>query len=205
MWGVINLEIPKIKRLAKGKFYRPKQGLLGELKLSDNEMLKTVLYKNNRLSGYLTGSSLYNRLGLTTQVPKTIIIAVTGARQKKDFGTIRVELITARAPITKQNIPLLELLDALKDIKKIARARASKSLRLLSLWIKKLSPEQQKQLVKLALQYYTASTCALLGLVFDTLDLSDTTKLKVSLNPTTIYEIGLNESEWPKKKSWNIR
>ena len=38
----------EIKRLSKGQFYKPKKGIIGELKPSDSELLKTLLYKGGR-------------------------------------------------------------------------------------------------------------------------------------------------------------
>lgn len=195
----------KLKRLSKGIFYRPKKGILGDIRPSDDELLRTFCFRNDQLVGYITGASLYNRLGLTTQVPKTITIAIKGARQKKDFGTIRIKLISARAPVSKQNRPLLELLDVLKDINQIQDAVPSRSLRIITLLIKSLTTIQQKKLVQLALKYYTASTRALLGLIFNSLNSRYSDELKKSLNPVTIYKIGLDDSQWPDAKNWNVQ
>ncbi len=195
----------KLKRLSKGIFYRPKKGILGDIKPSDDELLRTFCFRNDQLVGYITGASLYNRLGLTTQIPKTITIAIKGARQKKNFGTIRVKLISSRAPVSKQNRPLLELLDALKDINQIQDAVPSQSLKILTSLIKNLTIAQQKKLVQLALQYYTASTRALLGLAFNSLNSKSSDELKTSLNPVTIYKIGLDDSQWSDAKNWNIQ
>lgn len=88
-------------------------------KPAERELLKTMLYKNGRLTGYVTSPSLYNQLGLTTQIPNTITIACNGGRQKKEFKTIRIKKIISRIPIEEKNIKLMQYLDALKDIKKI--------------------------------------------------------------------------------------
>ena len=80
----------KLKRLSKGIFYRPKKGILGDIKPSDDELLRTFCFRNDQLVGYITGASLYNRLGLTTQIPKTITIAVKGAVEKVKGAAGRV-------------------------------------------------------------------------------------------------------------------
>ena len=68
---IVNRLVKKneIKRLSKGKFYKPKQSVIGDLKPSDSELLKTVMFKNGAVRGYITGTALFNQLGLTTQVP----------------------------------------------------------------------------------------------------------------------------------------
>jgi predicted transcriptional regulator of viral defense system len=74
----------RLERLSKGKFYVPKKGVLGLRKPSDAELVRSVLYKNGRVCGYVTGLSLYNQLGLTTQMPRTITVACNGGRQEKN-------------------------------------------------------------------------------------------------------------------------
>ena len=69
-----------------------------------------MLYRNGQRCGYITGPALYSRLGLSTQVPKTIAVAANRAAQTKDFGTIRIKLVPRRAPITDSTVPLLGLL-----------------------------------------------------------------------------------------------
>ena len=81
--------------------------MLGDIPVSDEERLRDVLYRNGRRSGYITGPALYNRLGLTTQIPRTIMIATNRAAQTKDFGTIRIKMVPRRAPIGDSTVPLL--------------------------------------------------------------------------------------------------
>ena len=76
-------ETNQITRVAKGRYCKPKQGVLGVLKPTDQELIRDMLYRDGRLRGYVTGPALYNRLGLTTQIPKTVTIALNGAGRKK--------------------------------------------------------------------------------------------------------------------------
>ena len=73
------VERGRLKRVAKGRFHKPRKGALGDVPVSDEERLRDALYRNGRRAGYVTGPALYNRLGLTTQLPKTITVAVNGA------------------------------------------------------------------------------------------------------------------------------
>lgn len=195
----------ELRRLSKGNFYRPKRGLLGEQKPSDSEKLKILLLRAGRRVGYVTGAQLYNRLGLTTQVPKTVTVALTGTRQKKDLGTLRVKLVPSRAPISEQTIPLLELLDALKDIRRIPGATPSSALALLGKRVQKLDSDPRTQLCQLAINYYPSTTRALLGLLLDTLQLVESKELKASLNPLSRYKTGLDVEKWPKVRDWKIQ
>jgi hypothetical protein len=61
-----------IKRISTGIFYKPQKTVFGELKPSENEQLRSYLFNGKKRVAYVTGSALFNRLNLTTQVPKDI-------------------------------------------------------------------------------------------------------------------------------------
>ena len=195
----------KLKRLAKGRYYVPKQGVLGALKPTDNELIRDALYRNGRLNGYVTGPALYNRLGLTTQVPKTITVAINGARQDKDFGTIRIKSVPSRAPVKKTDVPLLQHLDALRDIKKIPDSTPNAVAASLGNQLRELPEPQVRRIQRLALNYYNAATRALLGLLLEQDDQALDPALRASLNPLSRYAIGLDAARWPNAAGWYIR
>ena len=195
----------KLERLSKGKFYLPQKGLLGMKKPSEQEVLRSLLYKKNRLFAYITGPSLYHQLGLTTQIPQTITIACNGGRQKKVCLTMRVNFISTRIPIEENKIKLMQYLDALKDIKKIPDSDINVSLKKLRRYISLLSSSEQKCLVQLATTYYTAQVRALTCMLLSSLDRLVPSDLAQSLNPMTTYSLGLNQAVWPMAKKWNIQ
>ncbi len=194
-----------LERFSKGKFYVPKKGLLGFRKPSDSELIRSMLYKDGRLRGYVTGLSLYNQLGLTTQVPRIVTIAYNGGRQEKEFGTISVKTVVTRIPIQEKDVKLLQYLDALKDIKKIMDSDINLSLKIIRKYISELSEREQGRLLKLAQSYYSPQVRALLGLLFTSLKLSVPGSLARSLNPITTYKLKLDQLTWPMAREWNIR
>ena len=133
------VEEKRLERFSKGKFYVPKKGLLGSRKPSDSELLRSMLYKDGRLRGYITGLSLFNQLGLTTQVPRTVTLAINGGRQEKEFGTIKIKMQVTRVPIEEMDVPLLQYLDALKEIKSIPDSDINLSLKILRKKISELN------------------------------------------------------------------
>lgn len=64
----------KIAKLAKGKYYKPESTPFGNLEPSQFQVVKDLLEDDGKIIGYLTGYSIYNQLGLTTQVSNTIQI-----------------------------------------------------------------------------------------------------------------------------------
>ena len=199
------VEEKRLERFSKGKFYIPKKGLLGARKPSDSELLRTMLYKNGRLRGYITGLSLFNQLGLTTQVPRTITLAINGGRQEKEFGTIKIKTLVTRAPIEEKYVLSLQYLDALKQIKTIPDSDINLSLKILKKKVSELPKEDQVRLISLAEKYYGPQVRALIGLIYSSLNLTVPQSLALSLNPTTTYKLTLNEEDWPMAGEWHIR
>jgi hypothetical protein len=64
----------KIAKLSKGKYYKPENTPFGNLQPNQAQVVKDLLEENGKITGYLTGYSIYNQLGLTTQVSNTIQI-----------------------------------------------------------------------------------------------------------------------------------
>lgn len=195
----------RLERLSKGKFYVPKKGVFGIRRPSDGELIRSVLFKDGRLRGYVTGLSLYNQLGLTTQVPRTITVAYNGGRQNKEYATIRIKKIVTRMPIEEKYVKLLQYLDVLKGIKKISDSDVNLSLKIMKNYISKLSEIDQKQLMKLGEKYYGPQVIALVGMLYSDLGLNVPDRVRRSLNPTSTYKLRLNKSLWPLAKEWNIQ
>ena len=199
------VEDRRLKRVAKGRFYKPRKGALGDVPVGDEERLRDALYRNGRRVGYVTGPALYNRLGLTTQMPKTVVIAVNGATQTKDFGTIRMKLVSRRAPISDSTVPLLEILDILRDARKVQDANIEHVVRAITKRLTQLTPAQCKRVQRLALDYYRPSTRALLGMLLTRCEEEVLPALKASLNPATRFDLGIDPDDWPEARAWNIR
>ncbi len=195
----------KISRISKGKFYTSKKGLLGNRKPTDSALISSVLYKNGRLFGYVTGPALYNQLGLTTQVPRVITVAFRGGNQLKDFGTIKIKLAATRLPIEEKNVKLLQYLDVLKGIKKIPDSNINQTLTIMLENIKSLPKSEQSKLISLAKSHYSPQVRALLGLIFSSIKLATPKSLRNTLNPTTVYKLNLDDKQWPEAKEWNIQ
>ncbi|MDP2362410.1 MAG: hypothetical protein Q8M94_01435, partial [Ignavibacteria bacterium] len=90
--------------------------------------------------------------------------------------------------ITKDNIPLLQILDSIRYIKKIPDASIESACNRLLAIIKDLSIENKTTLVKLALKYPPAAR-ALLGAILDKAGSVNLTEpLIKSLNPISTYK-----------------
>lgn len=107
-----------IKRFSTGVYYIPRQTIFGDSVLSTNKVIsKKYLSNNDEVYGYVSGMSLLNTLGLTTQVPNhlTIVTNNESSRGRKiKVGKQDIYLSKSPTQITKQNCAVLQLLEAVK-------------------------------------------------------------------------------------------
>lgn len=194
-----------IKKLSKGLFYKPKQTLFGEKLPDEEQILKPYLYGNGERMAYVTGTYLYNQLGLTTQVPATLQIASRDKRIFVNRGTIRAAAVKSYIDVTENNYKLLGLLDALKDLKQIPDSDINTALTILKNRIGKLDNKQLDMLVQNAVKY-PPRVRALLGALLAVMDKKVNTEvLKDSLNPLTVFKLDLDIEQLPSAIDWNIR
>ena len=192
-----------IKRVSTGVFYKPKQSVFGELKPREEELLKPYLFQDGKRIAYITGGSLYNRMGLTTQVPKTIKVASKVKRVTTKIGKTQVKPVKSYVDVTNENYSLLEILDALKDFKLIPDLDKRIALALLRNKIEKLSEINRSKMIRYALKYPPRAT-ALLGAILELSKKYDLESLKTNLNPLTSYKLGIKEEILPTAPKWNI-
>ena len=194
-----------IKRVSTGVFYKPKQTIFGELKPNEEELLKPYLFQNNKRVAYITGTSLYNKMGLTTQISKNIKIASRDKRITISIGNIKGTPVKSYVDVTDKSFYLLEILDALKDFKKIPNLDKSSAIKILSNRLKELNTNEIKQLIKCVLSY-PPRVRSFLGALLEKVDSSiELITLKKSLNPLSEYNYGINKSLLSTAPNWNIK
>ena len=194
-----------ISRASTGVFYKPKKTAFGSLKPKEEELLKPYLFEGDNRVAYITGTALYNRMGLTTQVPKNIRVASRSKRIVTKLGSIQVKPVKSYVDVTNENYYLMELLDVLKDFKTIPDTEKSQVIKFMLQKFKVLSKKEKDNLVNIAIKYpprVRAFTGALLNEINPA---KPVTELKKSINPLTIYEFGIDKKLLPNIEYWNIR
>lgn len=182
-----------IKRLSKGRFYKPKKTMFGNLKPSQEEVVKDLLEKDGKIIGYLTGVSIFGQLGLTTQISNIIEIGVKGKKNNTSRGMYTIRFVQQPNQITRSNIPLLQLLDSIKNIKRIPDTTPDNSCNRISAIIKSLDEKSLDLMIKLAMKY-NPMTRAIAGAIIEELYGEEkATILRDTLNPITIYKVGLTK------------
>ncbi|WP_375447203.1 DUF6088 family protein [uncultured Fibrella sp.] len=194
-----------IQKLSKGKFYKPKQTPFGEKKPDEQQILKPYLYQHGKRIAYITGGTLYNQLGLTTQVPATIQIASRDKRISINTGALKATPVKSYVDVTEENYQMLGFLDAMKDLKRIPDVDVNQAIAIFQKRIERLTNQQVQSLIDYAL-CYPPRVRALLGALLESLKNSNRlTILRDSLNPLTHFDFGLDPSRLPTAANWNIR
>ena len=194
----------KIAKLSKGKYYKPETTPFGKLQPVRSQVVKDLLEENGKTVGYLTGYSIYNSLGLTTQLSNVIQIGKNVVRPAFKRGQYTISYIKQNNILTKENIPMLQNLDAIRYIQKIPDTTISKSGKRFIAILKDLSDAEKSTLVRLALKY-PPSARALLGTLLDTIQADAVSQpLYNSLNPITKYKLPGLKVAFPVADKWNF-
>ena len=102
----------------KGVYYKPLVGVFGNKKLDSNKVVrKKYISDNTGVKGYLSGAFLFNKLGLTTQVPKDVLVMTNECPNKNDYYNKNLGVVIRRPKIkiTDDNFKYLQLLDILNN------------------------------------------------------------------------------------------
>ena len=189
----------KIDRIEKGLFYKPKVTRFGKLNPNIEKIIKAELKKENRVIGYISGDFIYNKLGLTTQIPKVIEVMTEKRKPTKIIEGVKIKYTQKFMKFTKKNIEYFQILDALKNIKKIPDSKIEENYEILKEVIKEL--ENKNKLLELSLKY-TPQTRALTGAILSEVSDLDLSEIEKSLNSFTKFKLDIKNIK--EKRRWNI-
>ncbi|MWB95151.1 hypothetical protein GON26_12335 [Flavobacterium sp. GA093] len=194
----------KIAKLAKGKYYKPENTPFGNLEPNQFQVVKDLLEDDGKTIGYLTGFSIYNQLGLTTQLSNTIQIAKNEIRPMLKRDRYTIKFIKQKNTITKENVPLLQILDSIRYIKKIPDTTIASACMRLTAILKTLNEKDANSLVRLS-QKYPPATRALLGALLEESGIIQFQELlQKNLNPITKYKLSGVSSVLKTAEKWNL-
>ncbi len=195
----------KIRRMSKGRYYKTKITEFGEQLPDSYQIVKDLLVENGKMIGYITGYQVFNELGLTTQLSAILQIGTIKDKKSIKRSYYRIKFVKQWNPITKENIPLLQLLDCLRFFKIIPDAMPADSCQRMLYLLSKLNYDQREKIKKLAIKY-SPQAIALLGTMLETLNPNeDIELLRKALNFQTFYKLGIPQEILPTQKKWNIR
>ena len=108
-----------IKTAYKGIYYIPKTNIFGEVPLPNNKIIqyKYLTDKLGNVKGYITGANLFNKVGLTTQVPNIIDIVTNECKKNNKYENKNLNVIIRKPKIeiNKDNYKYLQLIDLIEN------------------------------------------------------------------------------------------
>jgi hypothetical protein len=190
-------------RFAKGQYYRPQTSRFGTLQPSERAVLRTLTSVGGDVSAYPVGVSLYHQLGLTTQVPAETMVTSPKLRRTRPR---RVAFVVRPAPERASDVPLLQWLEVLRDLRRIPDTRPDQVLARVQRENKALSPAARGRLTELAARQAPPRARAVLGALLERqADKKGSATLRATLNPLTTYRLGLSAAALPNRAAWNIQ
>ncbi len=79
-----------LRKLSKGRFYKPQISRFGELPPDTYQVVKDLIQKNGKIIGYITGYSAFNDFALTTQVSAILEIGMRKEKKAIVRGIYRI-------------------------------------------------------------------------------------------------------------------
>lgn len=192
----------ELKRAARGKYYKPRETMFGVIGPAYNELVKDFLTKDGRMVGYVTGTAAFSSMGITTQITSELLIGTNIYRRPMMRNGYRVRFLRQKNEITKENVDLLRLLDAVLLIREIPAVTPDEACETITGLVRMLSTEQRAELERLALAY-TSYVRAVVGAILEMVG-TEAPLLKLSLKWTSRYDLPLSERVLPNKKNWRI-
>jgi hypothetical protein len=191
-------------RLSKGKYYKPKNTIFGNLPPSSDEIIKDLLQKGERITGYITGTRAFAQMGLTTQISSSILVGTNKYRRPVERKGNKISFLLQANNITEEKIPLLRILDAIRMIKEMPATSPDECIKRLCKLIQALPDCDKTELVNLAMSY-RPYVRAITGAILEQIGSREiTNELKMSLNGVTTYKIPISDTVLKTKKNWNI-
>ncbi len=194
----------KIRKIGKGRFDKPKQTILGVMPPSVDWMLQEFLMDGKRIIGYMSGQTAFQLLGLSTQISSVYTVGSNTYRRAVKRGGYTIRFVLQPNTITRANIPLLQVLDAIRFIRQIPACTPEDACVTLRGIVRKMQPDERKQLSTLAMAY-TDYVRAVVGAMLDEVGDTDTAALNRSLNVASTYKMGLSDDALPNRKKWRVQ
>jgi hypothetical protein len=186
-----------IRRARKGVYYVPRRTVLGEVPVDPVAVAEIV----SRGRSHLAGLSAANALGLTTQVPARIELAVEGKRPTAPRGVaFRPRMGTNRRGLRPREAALLEVLRDINHVTDLSPRETARTLRRL------LTEHSARTRIVRAARSEPPRVRAMVGALAETAgaDEDELSYLRASLNRMTRFDFG-PLSVLPSARSWGAR
>lgn len=199
------VEQGELRKMSKGKYYKPRQSIFGELKPSPSQIAKDFLTDGDTITGYLTCNSIFSTLGLTTQISSKIEIGTNRYRHPLVRDGYNISFIVQRNQITRDTIPVLRILDCIRFVRDIPATTPDEACARIIELVRELD-ENAKALMTVCALNYQPYVRALTGAIIETIDgnTPNADRLFNSLSGISRYHLPISNGILPNKQKWRI-
>lgn len=199
------VEQGELRKMSKGKYYKPRKTIFGELKPSPSQIAKDFLSDGEKTTGYLTGNSIFSTLGLTTQISSKIEIGTNHYRHPLVRDGYNISFIVQRNPITGDTIPVLRILDCIRYVRDIPATTPDEACARIIELVRELDERSKTLMMECALNYQPFVR-ALTGAIMEIIDgeTLNVTRLFNSLSGISRYHLPISTDILPNKLKWRI-
>jgi len=107
-----------VERLYKGVYYRPKNTPLGKLRINPQKIfIEQLIKEGNKITGYETGPTLFNTVGLSTWMSNDYHLVTNKYRRKLPLN-VKIELHKPVVEVNNENYRYLQVLDIIDGLDK---------------------------------------------------------------------------------------
>ena len=200
-----------VNKIADGLYYKEEEGFLGKLPPSYDAVLHALTFVKNKKVGFVTGHQLFNKKGLSTQVPAIITVVTSKyAPTKINISGIKIEVIRKEAKINENDIKRYEFEYILNNFEKIQAVELDGFHESLKDYIELINNDH-RQFEKLYSHLQYKKTKAILGALIDNYQEKTNenfepllNEIKKDLNVRSKYKVGRLSHYISNGKEWNI-
>jgi len=189
-----------VVRLSKGVYIK------GSGEIRPEDMIRDRLFdKNGVRTGYLTGRYYLVAAGLAKDYGGRITVATAKKRGDISRGGITFRFAVQPLPINDQTYELLQMLDALRGINRTGDAVSPDAVYgHVKSEVMRMSPAKVDRMTGLALGYPHMVRALLGSIVEATHGIASASRLMISLNCTTVTQVGLSPEVLPNAGPWRL-
>lgn len=189
-----------VMKLQRGLYYKPRKTKFGTVGPSENDIIKALKKIGH---GHLTGHTIFNKKGLTTQVPARVEFRTDKRMSSKVLGNLNIKFQGNPTKHKKGEENLVFILESLQNMKSIFDSDIDQIISSLKSEITKMDSGKITRLITLS-EKYRPFVRALLGAIIQKNHPEKSAYIKKTLNPVTRYKIKVSERVLPNLKEWNI-
>ncbi|MPM05359.1 hypothetical protein SDC9_51648 [bioreactor metagenome] len=193
----------QIARVMRGRFV----ALSGETEnVSSREIIEAICHYRNKICGYETGPSVWEKWGLVpvNKKRKEYYVAITQMRPAQQHGDITIRFKRAKLDPAQYNHQIMQFLDAMEAVNTIEGKIKTDFFDIMSKIFRSWNESTRNQLANHAMAYRPV-TRALVGALLQSEGYAAFSgRLAASLHPATLYKIKADCSKLPNVAEWRV-